>query len=155
MKQISLAILALWLCLVSVSATAGNDEVPDYWVYKKAPSGVAIYYNGRSIKFLSDIGDGAFDRAIKIDPARRYVFLDSRLTLDDASNIVSFWTSLDPKTPTDFVVTINGSSAYRFVSKFERVAVSPSLQEALGQIFGTTTDTQAKQPSDSSASNSK
>lgn len=136
MKRMLIVFGALLLCFVSVSAIGGDGEIPDYWIYQKTPTGVEIFYNGRPIKFLPDVGDGAFDRAIKIDPVRRYVFLDSRLSLDDASNIVSFWKSLDPKTPTDFVVIINGRSAYRFISKFERVAVPDALMEAVSRIAG-------------------
>ena len=56
------------------------------------------------IKFIPNTGDGAYDGPIRTNPSHNYIFLNSRLTLEEAKSIMLFWMGWDPRTPIDFIV---------------------------------------------------
>lgn len=125
----------LWIVfLFSVSAFGFGQSEPskgDVWLYAHVRGDVAISYNGTPIRFNPEVGDGAFDRPINLGPPHRYVFIDAGLTLDDAAGVVAFWKSLDPKTPTNFVVISSKGEYYEFPARFEQEVVPANVLDSV------------------------
>jgi hypothetical protein len=96
----------------------------DVWVYRKGTTGWSIFYGGQPIHFLPHVGDGAWDRPTNDSPEHRYVFIDAALSVQEAGDIVGYWGSFDPRTPSDFIA-VTKFGYYRYLSRFITAAVPP------------------------------
>ncbi len=101
----SAAVMVPVVALLLISNPGKQDASSyDYWVYSRSGDAFRIVYNGDPIRFLPGIGDGAFDRPIRVGPARRFVFMTSDLTIGQVRTIMTFWNDFSPRTPTEFIV---------------------------------------------------
>lgn len=131
-----IGLVAVSLC--GAKDSTSTEESFDYWVYGKRDGAIQISYNGTPIRFLPDVGDGAFDRVTNTSPRHRYVFLDGELSLEDAAGVASFWGSSNPKTPTDFVVFMRDNGFFFFLAQPRNKAIPSGLLEKVRQQAGHT-----------------
>ena len=90
------------------------DAKWERWMYYRQNGHLQILYEGAPIKVLLGAGTAGFDRSIARHPEHKYVFLDESLSLGDATDIVEFWRSMDPRTPTDYVIVSTDGRYYSF-----------------------------------------
>lgn len=127
------ALLSVFFALVFGAIAIGQSSATshDYWIYYAKSGKLEIIYNGATIRVLPEVGDGSFDRPFNLKPARRYVFISENVSLRDASNIVSFWKSFDPKTPCDFVIIFDDGGMRTWPTEPVKLSVPPELGEAV------------------------